>query len=150
MLQEIKLNEFYTVFSDGSVYSHITEKFIVPDVSNRSGYLRVTLYRPRKRWLLHRLVAELFVPKVEGANFVNHKDGDKTNCDKENLEWTTREENEQHAYDSGLRPNQVTACTINGIDYPSIASAARALGVGHSSVQYRLNSDGFPNYVVNA
>lgn len=38
-------------------------------------------------------------------------------------------------------------CTIDGIEYKSEAMAARALGVSKTTIQYRLRSTNFPNYI---
>jgi hypothetical protein len=35
---------------------------------------------------------------------VNHKDTIKLHCHKDNLEWTTNQDNVQHAYDMGINP----------------------------------------------
>ena len=51
---------------------------------------------------LHRVVAFLFIDKVEGKNFVNHIDGNKDNNCSDNLEWVTKSENTKHAHDNGL------------------------------------------------
>jgi hypothetical protein len=71
----------------------------------RSGYPSVDLSRDgrKKTHHVHRLVAEAFVTRVEGADEVNHRDGVRTNNDFENLEWMTRAENQQHAYRLGLQ-----------------------------------------------
>lgn len=67
-----------------------------------AGYLSVNL-RKSDQHLLHRLIALAFHPQPEGKDFVNHKDGNKKNNSADNLEWATRQENETHAYSTGLK-----------------------------------------------
>lgn len=55
-----------------------------------------------KAYLIHRLVAEVFVPNPFGHPCVNHKDGDKSNSHPENLEWCTHQQNMAHAAETGL------------------------------------------------
>lgn len=65
------------------------------------GYARVRI--KGKRYKIHRLVAETFIPNPEDKREVNHKDGDKLNNRADNLEWATRSENQKHAYKIGLQ-----------------------------------------------
>lgn len=66
------------------------------------GYLRVMVGMKNKQFV-HRLVATAFISKIDGKQFVNHKDGIKENNFVENLEWVTAIENNIHA------------CTVLGI-----------------------------------
>ena len=84
----------YMVFSDGKVWSDFRKDFIKPAKINR-GYLFVQLWAHNKgkQWLLHRLIATLFVPNPHGYNVVNHIDGNILNNDYTNLEWCTQKYN---------------------------------------------------------
>src|ERR1700748_560309 len=66
-----------------------------------------------KTFLIHRLVAEAFVPNPLGLPIVHHKDEDKSNPRFDNLEWTTNEGNVQDWFDR--RRLVVNASTIEAI-----------------------------------
>jgi hypothetical protein len=64
-------------------------------LENRNGYLRVAINR--KKYSVHRLVAEKYIPNPLNKPFVNHKNGLKSDNRIENLEWVTQEENVIHS-----------------------------------------------------
>lgn len=56
---------------------------------SKKGYNIIQLRNSNgcKMFMVHRLVAEAFVPNPYNKPFVNHKDEDKRNNSAENLEW---------------------------------------------------------------
>ena len=104
----VKGFENYEVSNMGNIkslnYMHTKETKILRLCKDKDGYLRVNLYKNGKRYakLVHRLVAQTFIPNPENKPQVNHIDGDKTNNTVDNLEWVTVKENQQHAYNAGL------------------------------------------------
>lgn len=66
----------------------------------QQGYIRVSINE--KLYRMHQLVARAFHPNPENKPHVNHKDGNRCNNHVDNLEWCTRSENMQHAYETGL------------------------------------------------
>lgn len=60
-----------------------------------NGYFMVNLFKNNcgKMYLVHRLVAEAFIPNSENKPFVGHKNTKRTDNRVENLEWCTRIEN---------------------------------------------------------
>lgn len=66
---------------------------------NRNGYYYIMLYNKweRKNLILHRLVAQAFIKKIEWKDFVNHIDCNVSNNTYTNLEWCTQKENIQHS-----------------------------------------------------
>lgn len=67
---------------------------------NSRGY-RILTFK-KKSYLEHRVIAEMFIPKIEGKDQINHKNGVKDDNRLENLEWCTGSENCQHSVDTGL------------------------------------------------
>ena len=103
----LEYGEKYEVSSLGKVRNVMTGRVLKPGFSGDHEYLQVTLSNSKvKRYLLHRVVAIAFIPNPENKPEVNHKDGDKTNCNVDNLEWVTSSENQIHATMNGLQRPQ--------------------------------------------
>ena len=84
---------------------HKGEVKIMRPSTHHLGYKVVSLGKKpdRKTHLVHVLVAQAFLEKPTGKEYINHKDGNKSNNCIDNLEWVTAKENVQHAIQTGLR-----------------------------------------------
>ena len=94
----------YMISCSGYVWNNDKQEKKATSV-NPNGYLKVDLKMDgrHEQALLHRLVALHFIPNPYGHPLVNHKDGIKAHCWKDNLEWTDHVGNAQHALETGLR-----------------------------------------------
>lgn len=92
---DIKGFENYQITDDGRVWSKKNNKWLKPKNSN--GYLIVRLYKHNhsKFVLIHRLVAEHFIPNPDNKPCVDHiipvSEGGTDNVN--NLRWCTAKEN---------------------------------------------------------
>lgn len=84
----------YKISNLGRVYS-VQRKKIKNTFIDKGGYVRVQLYHnyTQKRFLVHRLVAEAFIPNSNNYPQVNHIDENKLNNCVDNLEWCTNKYN---------------------------------------------------------
>ena len=64
------------------------------------GYCSVNLsnLNGTRKFTIHRLVAETFIPNPNNYGYINHIDGNKDNNRMDNLEWCTASENNFHRF----------------------------------------------------
>lgn len=138
--KEVKgTNGKYKVSSFGRVigaYGRLLKPVLTP-----KGYTRVKIwYGPiYKTRMVHRIVAEAFIPRPDRKNQINHIDGDKTNNRVDNLEWCTQSENMRHRVDVlGIRPEShhvaKVRCVETGEVFRSIAEASRSVGLSRDGI----------------
>lgn len=107
----------------------------------------------RRMCKIHRLVAEAFVfnDDKENKTTVNHIDGDRSNNNADNLEWTSYSENLQHAYDTLNRPVNFSKIrkmkcyskdkTGKVQEYESVADASRKTGISETQIRRLIGKE---------
>lgn len=120
------------------------DEYILKNTVANNGYCQVTLYKnaERSKFLVHRLVAEAFVPNKFGYPHINHKDENPLNNKATNLEWCTASYNNKYgtarirAIDTRSMP--VLQMTLDGKQlaiYRSAKIAAQLLGRERSNIK---------------
>lgn len=102
----------YQVSDSGEVRSLKTNRVLKASV-NPHGYLFVNLYkdgRKPKHCLVHRLVANAFLPNPLNLPEVNHKNEVKTDNRTSNIEWMSSKENCNY----GTRNRRISYGMTNG------------------------------------
>lgn len=96
----------YSVSNLGQVLS-VAKNHILKAGMSKEGYLRYSLSKNgiTTSTYAHRIVAKAFLPIVDGLNWVNHLNFDKTDNRVENLEWCNSSTNQIHARDNGHYEN---------------------------------------------
>lgn len=155
------MTDLFDVSEDGKVVTRTKTGNTLKQTILKNGYVKVHTVIDKKmvNVLVHRLVAIKYIPNPEGKGFVNHKDGDKTNNHKDNLEWVTSLENMAHAKENNLlrsvsnedhpackltntqvkeiRSRYVPRCRINGT-----RAMSREYGVNQSVISEIVNHKG--------
>ena len=93
----------YAVTSCGKVWSYRNERFLKPE-DNGHGYLRVKLCKDRKekKYMIHRLVADAYIPNPDNLPQVDHIDEDRTNNCVNNLQWITNRDNCRKSHNKAI------------------------------------------------
>lgn len=94
-----KYDDRYLVYSNGMLYNSKYEKFKSPSTNGtKSPYMSYMLYPQGlkgqgKKYYLHRLVADHFLPNPDNLRDVHHIDGNPKNNNVSNLAWLSHQEN---------------------------------------------------------
>ena len=137
-MEDIKGYEgLYAITSCGRVWSYRSKKFLKPS-KDRTGYLRVSLCLNNKYdyRMVHRLVAEAYIPNPAALPQVNHKDEIKSHNYINNLEWCSAQYNT--AYSSGKK----IKCIETGQTFDSIREAGRWINRDKSNIIQAIKRNG--------
>lgn len=98
-MKKINYCEDYFITTCGKVLSFKNKRFkILKNTIGKDGYSYVSLsFNGKiKKFKVHRLVAEAFIPKKKQKEIVNHINEIKTDNFLKNLEWCNKKENLFH------------------------------------------------------
>ena len=107
---------------------------------NTNGYLIVRFRTNGERVtkLMHRLVAQTFIPNPDNLPQVNHKNCDRRDNRINNLEWCTSSYNNQYREKFGEAQGHpvfaINLATLEVYQYPSQMEASRSLGISVGNI----------------
>lgn len=151
-------NEHYMVSSFGRIKS--LERVVFKDIKKQTkkrireyitfgrklsnGYMGFVLSNDclQHQKLVHRIVAEHFIPNPENKPEVNHINGIKDDNRAENLEWATSSENQIHAIRTGLQSGFNSKIVLNiatGVFYDTMTEAANSINMRVATLSRKLN-----------
>lgn len=123
----------YSVSNLGNVRNDKTGRILKPGNSG-DGYFTVALCKNGevKHFRVHRLVAQAFIPNPLGLPEVNHIDEDKLNNRAENLEWCSRQYNQEYSLSKQVAQYDLSGNLI--ATWKSLMEITRQLGFNGSAI----------------
>lgn len=136
----------YAITSCGKVWSYKRKKFLKNCLDPITGYYQVCLYKDGGKHhathLVHRLVANAYLPNPNDYPCINHKDENKAHNNINNLEWCNHEYNNNY----GTRNSRISKsfekykrpvkCLNTGECFDSQTEAAKHFGLHSSAIQH--------------
>lgn len=163
-----KLKNGYIIREDGLVLNRHGKPISMQQ--SKEGYIRVEMWEggKGKKQLLHRILADCFIPNPDNKPCINHINGIKHDNRLINLEWVTRSENQMHAYKMGLQKgykksqpisvahkkalcgsrwkNEVHIYKLDGKVFNNLWDASEAFNVSRQTILNRCASEKYPKW----
>ena len=141
-----KINKLGVIIS----YQRYKSGSVMKPYKTKDGYLRVCLCNDGKpkNFFVHRLVAESFIGNSCGKE-INHKDGEKTNNNVENLEYVTHQQNIIHSYRTlgnkspykgmlGEKHHSSKVVMVDSFKFNCLREAAKFIGTSNSRLREHI------------
>lgn len=132
----IGAEEYYQVSNLGRIRNKITKDILKPSKSGEYRHIELR-YGINKNVLIHRLVAEAFVPNPFNFRCVNHIDENKENNRADNLEWCTYQYNNTYGKGALQRNSKVIQYDMAGNAlkiWESMKEASEKLGINAEGI----------------
>ena len=138
------VKDSYVLYEDGTCININTNRFLKITLDN-CGYPVYDLTkrknnRQHKRYRIHRLLAQAFIPNPNNLPLVRHLNDDRFDWRLENLAWGTRSDNvrdsiRNNKYRNGyLKICKSVKCVETGVIYNSLREAMKATGIRDSHI----------------
>lgn len=128
--------DYYQISNLGRIKSKGTGEILKPSKSGEYRHIELR-YGIDKNVLIHRLVAEAFVPNPLNLPCVNHIDEDKENNRADNLEWCTYKYNSSYGKNATQRNQRIIQYDLQGNAlkiWESMKEACEELGILHQGI----------------
>lgn len=128
--------EYYQISSFGRVKNKGTGEILKPSKSGDYRHIELR-YGINKHFLIHRMVAEAFIPNPFNFRCVNHIDENKENNHVDNLEWCSQKYNLSYGKNATQRNQRIIQYDSNGNAlkiWESMKEASECLGINAEGI----------------
>ncbi len=140
----------YFINEQGQVWSCFKNRILTQHLDGQKKYLQSLMMIPGRKTgmprYIHKLVAAVWLdpPAGEigtnrGQYCINHKDGNKLNNHKNNLEWITCDDNTRHAWQNGLNTQIGDTSASSKLNSEQVRSIRLRLVDGESA--YKISQE---------
>ena len=139
----VKSLDRYVKDTKRNCFNFVKGRIMSPSSADKKHYMQVSLSKNNKvtHYLIHRLVAQAFIPNPNNLPQVNHKDENRENNNVDNLEWCTAEYNTNYGT-RALRQGMSRGKTVYQYNkygvlentYHSASYASKEIGVNSTSI----------------
>lgn len=116
---------------------YIEERILKQGFNGKYYHVRLSKEGKTKTYLVHKLVAEAFIPNPNNLPQVNHKDENKENNRADNLEWCTQIYNCNYGKRSDCLRKKIGQYDLQGNlikEWQGMRMAAKNLNICYSSI----------------